>query len=60
LSKIAKSYSKKVGDSSWTLPGGHIEDNENPVDAAQREAMEELVKPPFSSTHIYGYIRNFS
>lgn len=31
----------KVGDESWALPGGFVEDDETPLEAAKRELEEE-------------------
>src|ERR1044071_1954828 len=31
---------------AWSLPKGQIEDNEAPLDAAQRELSESIPKPP--------------
>jgi len=29
------------GSGNWTLPGGHLEDNESPYDGVKREVLEE-------------------
>lgn len=29
------------GSDNWTLPGGHLESHESPIDGAKREALEE-------------------
>jgi 8-oxo-dGTP diphosphatase len=31
----------KYGSRNWTLPGGHLEANESPVDGVKREVLEE-------------------
>lgn len=48
--------SRKHGHSTWETPGGHIEPDEEPVDAARRELYEEsgvrprLLHPAFDFT----------
>ncbi|WP_132745722.1 NUDIX hydrolase [Scopulibacillus darangshiensis] len=34
---------KKInyGSGNWTLPGGHLEHGESPIDGVKREVMEE-------------------
>jgi len=34
-------WGKRRSDGKWTLPGGHLEDNEKPEDGAKREVFEE-------------------
>ncbi len=29
------------GSHNWTLPGGHLEENESPIDGVKREVLEE-------------------
>jgi 8-oxo-dGTP diphosphatase len=31
----------KYGSGNWTLPGGHLEANESPIDGVKREVLEE-------------------
>jgi 8-oxo-dGTP diphosphatase len=31
----------KYGSCNWTLPGGHLEANESPIDGVKREVLEE-------------------
>jgi len=40
------------GDKSWNFPGGGVKKNENPADAAIREASEEVGIKPKSITSI--------
>lgn len=37
--KVLLEQDLKIG---WKLPGGHVEENEEPTDAVKREALEEL------------------
>lgn len=31
----------KYGSGNWTLPGGHLESNESPIEGVKREVLEE-------------------
>jgi ADP-ribose pyrophosphatase YjhB (NUDIX family) len=31
----------RYGSGNWTLPGGHLEKNESPIDGVKREVLEE-------------------
>lgn len=42
-------------DGYWNMPGGHIEENENPEHAAQRECMEEAGVEVADGDMAFGY-----
>lgn len=44
-------WGRRVQDGRWTLPGGHLEANEDPATAAVRELFEEAGVSPDSITH---------
>jgi len=54
-------YSGRVGDTYWTLPKGHAEDGETPVETARRELHEEtgltveqlLPEPTFENEYVF-------
>jgi ADP-ribose pyrophosphatase YjhB (NUDIX family) len=39
---LLRRYNTGWNDGMYALMGGHVEDGENPIDAAKREAMEEF------------------
>ncbi len=41
--------------STWELPGGHIEENESPLEAAKRELYEETGALEYDITPIFDY-----
>jgi len=45
---IKKSDDEETFPSTWGIPGGHIEDGEDPLDAAKRETEEEIGSLPKS------------
>ncbi len=51
-------YHKKLA--SWLPPGGHIEENESPEEAARREIKEEIgdINPKFILNSKYGRVDN--
>lgn len=46
---LIKQYRHCIGDTIWEIPAGRLEQNENPLDCAKRELVEEV---GFKATNI--------
>lgn len=54
--KLLLVHHKRLG--AWVVPGGHVEPNENPVEAAQRETLEETGLAPRLISFLHHPLQN--